>query len=334
VAAGEGLVARLGGVLVSTAAVGVLAKGVGVLVAPGLRGVAEARTVDTAQFSAATLGYAFTLLLLLVVCVGAYELSRERRIATVLRGGVVLGAALVLALMRQALHRHLPAGTALVMAIVAGLVAVVATVRVLRHARTRALGAVLGLLALSGLLRAAAWSVATLAGEHANVMLYGTSRSVATGAMVFQALATLLAAAWLGTRSPWRGRALANAAILGAFVLTYLATREMPTTMSSVEAVLRGSLPTTVGVPTPHFESVAEFLLPASVLLAGVALVQRAQPPAVLTALGLALLSAGSFDVPIHALAIVAAAQWAMLATTDDRGMWAAMVASRRPDAR
>ena len=78
--------------------------------------------------------------------------------------------------------------------------------------------------------------------------------------------------------------------------------------------------------------SISAFLVPATVLLAIVAVVQRAQPPAVLAALGLALLSHGSFDVPLHALAVTAAAQWAMLAMVDERSMWAAMVRGREND--
>ena len=44
----------------------------------------------------------------------------------------------------------------------------------------------------------------------------------------------------------------------------------------------------------------------------------------------LALLSHGSFDVPLQALAVVAAAQWAILAMAADaereaRAMWAAL---------
>ena len=98
--------------------------------------------------------------------------------------------------------------------------------------------------------------------------------------------------------------------------------------------MLRGSLSQAVGSVLPYgLTSIAAFLVPATILLAMVAIVQRGQPPAVLAALGLALLSQGSFDVPLHALAMTAAAQWAMLAMADDRTMWTALVGQREATA-
>jgi len=55
---------------------------------------------------------------------------------------------------------------------------------------------------------------------------------------------------------------------------------------------------------------------------------QPAQP-AVVATLALALLSHGAFDVPLHALLVTAAAQWAMLAMADDRSMWTALLRKR-----
>ena len=85
-------------------------------------------------------------------------------------------------------------------------------------------------------------------------------------------------------------------------------------------------MPALGGQPTPYFlGSIAAFLVPASILLAAATLLQRDQPPAVVVALVLALLSHGAFDVPLHALLVTAGAQWAMLAMTDERARWAAL---------
>jgi len=186
------------------------------------------------------------------------------------------------------------------------------------------------MLALSSLLRPIAWETTALASERASLGLYNAGRTFATVAVAVQALATLLAAAWLGTRSRWRGRMLANGAIVVAFGITYLAARDTGDTPSALEAVLRGSLSQAAGVPLPYgLSSIAAFLVPATILLSLVAIVQRAQPPAVLAALALALLSHGSFDVPLHALAVTAAAQWGLLAMIDERSMWSAMMRER-----
>jgi len=322
-----------GDALVLTAALGVGAKTLGVLLTPGMRGVAAQRAVDLTELASATLGYTFAALLVALVCGGSFELARVRRIGVTARGVVVAVAGLVVALASPAVVQRLHAFAALALAIVTGLVVLVAGVTAARSAQTRAVGAVLALFSFSGLLRPIAWQLAGAAGERASLSLYHLARGVSTAAVAVQAGATLLAAAWLGTRSRVRGRLLANGAIVLAFVITYLAAREGEGPPSALEGVLRGSLAQAAGVPAPYaLGSIAAFLVPASILLAVVALVQRAQPPAVLAALALALLSQGGFDVPLQALAATAAAQWALLAMVDERSIWTARVAQRAAD--
>jgi len=323
-------IAWAGGALVLTAVVGALAKVFGVLVAPGMRGIASQRSMEITDGLSATFSYTFAALLIALICGGSFELARVRKIGVVSRGGVVAISGLVVALASPAVMQRLHTMAALALALVASVLAMIAATSTLRVAQTRAVGALLALLALSGLLRPIAWELTALAGERASLGLYHAGRTVATLTVAIQAFATLLAAAWLGTRSRWRGRMLANAAIVVAFAITYLAARDGGDTPSALEAVLRGSLSQASGLPVPYaLGSIAAFLVPATILLALVAIVQRAQPLAVLAAIGLALLSQGAFDVPLHALAITAASQWAMLAMTDERSMWTAMVQQR-----
>lgn len=324
-------VAWAGSALVLTVAVGAAAKIFGVLIAPGMRGVASQRAMDAVELLSATLSYTFAALLVALICGGSFELARARRIGVVSRGAVVAISGLVVALASPAVVQrvHTMAGVAL--AIVASVIAVVASVGTIRVAHTRIVGAVLGMLALSGLLRPLAWLLTMLANERTSLGIYNTGRASATAAVVVQALATLLAAAWLGTRSRVRGRLLANGAVVVAFVITYLAARDTGDTPSAIEAVLRGSLSQATALPLPYgVTSIAAFLVPATMLLALVAIVQRSQAPAVLATLGLALLSHGAFDVPLQALAVTAAAQWAMLAMADDRTMWTGLVRGRQ----
>lgn len=323
-------IAWAGGALVLTAVVGALAKVFGVLVAPGMRGIASQRAMEVAEGLSATLSYTFAALLIALICGGSFELARAQKIGVVSRGSVVAISGLVVALASPAVMQRLHTMAALALALVASVLAMVAATSTLRVAQTRAVGALLALFALSGLLRPISWELTALAGERASLGLYHAGRTLATLTVALQAFATLLAAAWLGTRSRWRGRMLANAAIVVAFGVTYLAARDSGDTPSTLEAVLRGSLSQASGLPTPYaLSSIAAFLVPATILLALVAVVQRAQPLAVLAAIALALLSQGAFDVPLHALAITAAAQWAMLATIDDRSMWTARVQQR-----
>ncbi len=323
-------VAWAGSALVLTAVVGALAKTLGVVVAPGLRGVASQKTVEAVELLSSTLAYTFAALLVALVCGGSFELARARKVGVVSRGSVVAVSGLVVALASPAVVGRLHTMAGVSLAVVAGLLALVASVGTIRVAHTRILGGVLGMFALAALLRPLSWQLSAIANERASIGLYEAGRIMAAGSVVVQALATLLAAAWLGTRSRVRGRLLANGAIVVAFGITYLAARDGGETPSSLEVVLRSSLSQAVGSVLPYgLTSIAAFLVPATILLAVVAIVQRTHPPAVLAALGLALLSQGSFDVPLHALAITAAAQWAMLAMADDRTMWSALVGQR-----
>jgi hypothetical protein len=316
------------------AVIGAAAKTLGVLVVPGMRGVASQRAIELTEITSATLGYTFAALLIALILGGAFELARVHKIGVSSRGGVVAVAGLVVALTLPALVQRLHTLSALALAILASVVAMIAAFTAARAAHTRILGAVLGMLALAGLARPLAWELTAAAGDHVSLGLYYAGRGLATFAVAVQALAALLTAAWLGTRSRWRGRLLANGAIVVAFAITYLAARDSGAPPSEIEAVLRGSLSQASGVPvTFGLSSIAAFLVPATILLALVALVQRAPPAAMLGALGLALLSQGAFDVPLQALAITAAAEWAMLAMVDERSMWSALVRGRESGA-
>lgn len=327
---GNTSLAWAGSALVLTAVVGALSKVFGVLIAPGMRGIASQGAMDVTEIVSSTLSFTFAALLMALICGGSFELARVRKIGVASRGSVVAISGLVVALASPAVVQRLHTMAALALALVASIIAIIAAAATIRVAQTRAVGAVLGMFALAGMLRPIAWELTSLAGERASLGLYHTGRGLLTFAVVVQALAALLAAAWLGTRSRWRGRFLANMAIVLAFVLTYYAARDGGDTPSAAEAVLHGSLSQAAGLPLPYgLTSIAAFLVPATILLSLVAVVQRALPPVVLGALALTLISHGSFDVPLHALAVTAAAQWAMLAMVDDRSMWATLARLR-----
>lgn len=316
--------------LLLTAVIGAVAKLFGVLIAPGMQGIASQHAMEWTEIIAATLTFTFAALLVALICGGSFELARVKRIGVGSRGSVVAISGLVVALASPAVVQRLHTGAAIVLAVVASAIALVAGISTARVAHTRIVGAMLCLVALAGMLRPIAWELTLFAGERASLGLYQAGRAFATCAVIAQVLSRVLAAAWLGTRSPWRGRALANGAVILAFAITYFALRDTGEPPSTTAAVLRGSLSQISGVPLPSsLASIAAFLVPATILLTLVAVVQRTQPPAVLAALGLTLLSSGSLDVPLHALAVTAAAQWAMLAMVDDRSMWSSLVRER-----
>lgn len=309
-----------GQALTTTAALAVVAKIIGVLILPGLRGVVSQRAVETYETLSATFAYTLAALLVALICASSFELARTRRIGTFARGTVVAVSGLIVALASPAVVTRLHAVAALALALTTSATVLVAGLVVLRAPATRAVGAVLTLLAFCAVIRVVGWELAAVGAERPSPGLFSAGRVLATIAVTMHATGVLLAAAWLGTRSKIRGRVLANAAIVLAFVVTYLGARTSEGTPGTIEAVLRTSLTEAAGVPLPYaLGSVAAFLVPASILLAAVALLQTTSSRATLAALALALVSHGAFDVPLHALAVTAAAQWAMLAMADDR---------------
>ncbi len=320
-------IAWAGDALVVTALVGGAAKALGVLTVPGMRGVASQSTVDAVETVSATLDYTFVALLALMIGVGAYELSRRRGSGWVSRTAVVAATGIILAVAFPACVRRLPTIPGITLALVASFVAIVASIAAIRTTHTRILGAVLGTLAFAGLSRPGVWILVFLASERANLAFYTAARNLAAVGVIAQTVGTLLTAVWLGTRSRTRGRLLANGAIAVSFVITYLAARDTGAPPSPIEAVLRGSLSQAAGMPLPYgLGSIQAFLIPATILLAMVAIVQRTSARTVLSALALALLSQGALDVPLQALAMVAAGVWTILAEADPRTMWSTLV--------
>jgi hypothetical protein len=314
-----------------TAIVGAIAAGVGVLVAPGLRGNATEAAVVFGDRAANTLAYFFCGLLVALLCAGAYELSRAKGVPIAARVIAVGAAGLVVALSAPALVHRLHTPLALALALASSAVALASGVSSLRAPHTRAVGAVLVLLAFAALLRLLGWEIAAAAGERASLPLYNTSRVLATAGFVLEGLAQLVAAAWLGTRGGWTGRLLANGAIVGSFVFTWAAARGSISGAPLWQTVLHSALADAAGAPPPYgLAAIATFLASSAILLALVSALQGGQVIAIVAALSLALVSRGALDVPLRALAAAVAGHWLLLSRADPRSMWTAMNRRRR----
>lgn len=307
-----------GQALTVTAVVAIVAKLVGVLLAPGLHGVVSQAVISTFDTASAAFAYLLAALLVALVCASSFELARIRRINSGLRGAVVGVSGLVIALASPALVTRLHTVASLALAVTASVSVLIAGVVCVRATHTRAVGALLALLAFCTLSRVVGWEMAVVGAERPSPALFTVGRTLATLAVGLHAIGVLLAAAWLGTRTKLQSRILANAAIGIGLLVTFFALRNTETMPSSAELVIRTSLLEAAAMPPPYgLASVAAFLVPSSILLAIVALVQKKEPPVVLATVALALLSHGAFDIPMHALLATAAAQWAMLAMVE-----------------
>jgi len=315
---GAGAASWAGQALTMTAALAIVAKIIGTIIARGLHSNVGDTIVETFDTLSATFAYTLAALLVALVCAASFELARVTRIHVAARASVVGVSGLVVALASPAVVQHLHTYASLALSVTTSLIVLVAGVTTFRAPRTRILGAVLALLAFAALMRTVGWELAMVGAEAPNPRLLDVGRVLATLAVAIHTVALLLSAVWIATRSKLRGRILANVAVVLAFVVTYFAARSSDTP-SVTEAVLRASLGDLRGMPEPFgLVSVAAFLLPASILLASAALLQSTEPPVLVASLALALLSHGAFDVPLQALAIAAAAQWTMLAMAED----------------
>jgi hypothetical protein len=321
---------RASGFLRLTALASVLAAALGIVVAPGLRGIAADTVVEPFNRLAWTLAYFMCGLVITAIMIATFDLARASRIHGVSRAAAIGAAGGVMALSAPALVHPLPPSVSLALSVAACVASLAAAWESARSHHTRAVAIILAAFSLAALGRVVSWEMASVAGEQGSQRLYSWSRGVATGALLVEALGQMLAAAWLGTRSRFLGQVLASLAVAGAFLVTWNAARGASDVATSWQSALHVALGGALGLPEPFgMSALAVFLVVASILLALVAAVQPRQVAAVVVALALGLLGRGAFDVPLRALCATAGALWLMVAVTDDRAMWRSLMAAR-----
>jgi hypothetical protein len=323
-------VLRAAWLLRSTALASVIATALAVVAVPGLRG--NARDAVVLGFTRMSWAFAYFMcgLLVTALVVACYELSRVSRLSVTPRAIAIGAAGAVLAFAAPALLVRLPSWGMMALSTAAIVTAIAGGWAGLRADHTRAVGVIVLALAFAAALRVVAWELATIAGARPSPSLYGWSRGVATAGVVFEGIGQMIAATWLGTRARVLGLGLSWVAIGAAFVATWGAAHGGTMTAPFWQAALHTALAGAVGVPAPFaLGAVATFLASCSILLAFAAALQQRQVAAVVMALTLSLLARGSFDAPLRALAAATAGLWVMVAITDERAMWRALLAQR-----
>lgn len=327
---------HLGWILRAVGMCAVVATVLGVIVVPGLHGSATDAVVNTWDRASSVFAYAMAILVSCGIVLSTVELVGSHRAETVPGALIVAGSSLIVVLLVVSMARAYVAPDAppqvqvtLLVAVIASAVAATAGWRAVGGPHTRALSIVISCFALAALVRLSAWEMATIGGERASASLYGLSRGLSTLGVVIEALGQLGAAVWIGTRGR-AGIALSSAAAVGAFAVTWGAALGGKVDAPTWAVALHTSLAQVATLPAPYALSGAlSFLTASSVLLAAAALVLLEQPAAISAAFALALVSRGAFDAPLRALAIVAAAQWAVVALFDERILWASLTAPR-----
>jgi hypothetical protein len=320
-----------GWLLRSAALAAVAAGALGVVIAPGVRGIATERIVEGANVLSAVLGYFTDSLLTTLVVWAGVGLVLSRSTGLPLRATLVACGTLVMVLACWGLRERIEPAKSVLLVAFTTVAALGSATSCARHPHTRALSGVLFALAFAAVTRLGAWELAMAAGERASVRLYGFSRGLATAGVLFEAMAQLLAVTWLGTRNKLTGQVGALVALAGALVLTLGVARGVHSGAAPWQAVLHTALADAPGVPAPYgLDAVAVFLVLSSLLLAFVSAAQPKQVVALVSVMALALVSRGGFDAPLRSLAGVAAAMWATLLCEDERAMWRTLIDDRK----
>jgi hypothetical protein len=312
-------VRNMGWLLRAIGACALVAMALGVIIAPGIRGNGGDAAVEAWDRASSVFAYAMAILASAGSILASADLIGTRRAETGSGALVVGGASLVLVLLVIAVARArvlpdapMPEPLVVGLALVASSVATASAWRAKLTQETRALAIVIAMLAITALVRVGAWELAYFAGERANPALYALSRSVATVAVVGEALAQLAAAAWIGTRGR-AGLAWTTLATVGAFAVTWGAASGVHADAARWAAALHTALAEGSGLPVPSALGAAQSFLTASAILLGLgAVAQSGENAAIAGAMALALVSRGAFDAPLRALAVVTAAQWAL----------------------
>ncbi len=306
-----------------TALTAVVSGALGVVLAPGVRGNAGEKVVESAEKAAAAGSYFLLALLVAATLWAAAELVRARSVWAPVRITIIGLAGIVIAFSGLGLRDRLPELLAVAVSAATSAAALAAATAAVRTPHTRALSGLLLAAAFASIARLGAWELARYASERASMSAYGMSRGLATAGVVFEAGGQLVAVTWLGTRTKLAGQVGAVAAIVMAVVVTWGVAKGVHSGAALWQSVLHTALADSAGVPQPYsLQSFAIFLVPSSLLLALVAASQPNEVVAVVAAVALALVSRGAFDAPLRALCGVAAAGWATLASADTREMW------------
>jgi hypothetical protein len=320
---------RASWMLRTTAIASALAAIVGLLFVPGVRGTYSSTVVEAVERTGVFGSYAMAVLLTTALVSGAYELARSDRLHLGFRIVAVAASVVVLGVCVPANALRMPGVLLVLLALSASSVAAGAGLVALRAAHTRAVGIALLAFVIAALLRIGAWHMAVYAGARAHTGLYDLSRGIASAAVVLEAGGQMVAAAWIGTRHRWAGQVASGVAVAAAFVVVWAAARGAQPGAAPWQVMLASSLVDAPGTPPPAgMGAIATFLFVAAMFLALAASTVPAPLGVVSCALALALLSRGTFDVPLRGLAATTAALWLAVAATDERAMWRALASA------
>jgi hypothetical protein len=313
------------------AAFAVVAFLVGRAIAPSAPGIAVGmgKLVHGLQIAGDLASQLIALASTIAALTGILVVLRARVAARLRVGAVLLGGFVLLATL-SATGVVVPRAVGTLLAVAAGLLALLAASEAARAPFARVPAAALALMAVAGLARVASVYLVYRGADRGSAAVIGAARAVATGSFYVDAAAVALAAGWLGVR---RGR-LVSPVLLGALavglVLTRVALAGGGDDVGPASALLRGVADRLLTRPEPSVPAALRVFLAlfAPVMaLAGVG--ARTAAPALAGCLAIVLVVRSSPERPLCGLLLVVASLGLALAAVDGRALWASLEARR-----
>ncbi|MGK4005648.1 hypothetical protein WMF31_23680 [Sorangium sp. So ce1036] len=327
------------------AVLALLAMILGRMVAPATVGLAvgierAARAVELAGAGASQL-FAIGAVVVAMALIGAVLRSR---ISHALRISAIVAGSFVILVVLQATVQRVPDLSAALIGVSAAVLALGSAWEALRVPFMRPVAGALGLVGASAMVRLVGVFLALWANERGSKALAGATSSVATAAFALDVLAVLVGTVALGASSEPRPRGaeaprpaprlaspLSIAALAAALLATRAALAGAGDDASMIESLFRRALDRLLTRPVPAVPlSMQLFAAALSVAVAALALAAPPRLPALGGALALLLIARSAPEVPLGALSLVIAALCVALAARDERGFWAAVLATER----
>ena len=321
------------------AALALVALFTGRVLAPALKGVSvgTGKLVYTVALTGDVSSQVFAFMGMMTAMVAVLAAARSRLPLGVRLVVLALGGFAVIPTV-WALHQPVNDVSAALIAVSAGVLALVVVPSALRAPFARTPGVVIGLVALGGLVRLGAVGLAFQSGQPRFGYLGAAAREVATAALLCDAAAVAVALLWVSQRS----RAARPGKLTSPVTLVILAVA-----LGCTRQALAGQPFDAPGIDVlfwraaTHLRSVPEAALPlgfrvfisflAPLVAVGALVVKDPLGARLGAAVALALAARGAVEMPPCALMLIIAALGTALTASDGRSLWAALDRSAPP---
>jgi hypothetical protein len=243
----------------------------------------------------------------------------ENRLSVLYRLAIApLSAALITLTMASA-TRELPLLLVIVLALLTGLMALIASLPTVLAAHTRAAGFVLGLAGITALLQILARLVAVWASHEVLTSVFRSAQVIATIVFVLHVALLFVAGAWLSGRH-FRATTVVTAGLVAVSLFLALLAVHGAGSPGGWKVLANRAFAALARNPRPLLPDVVQYTLQAlTLLMVPVTLLVRRDRPVTRSAIALVLLASGGTDLPVHALALGLATLAAPIAAARER---------------